>query len=151
MLTTFIRSPGLIQDIDYTSMSSPPSTLLTYTTKCLYGNEDDDAIYLVSLLEHRLNFMSLVDRGADGGICGDDMCPTPLLGRTIGVQGIGNHQLPALAIGTFGATVRRTQQGDVILIFHQHAHHSRGKSIHSSLQSEDNGVAVNPFIMTEAN
>ena len=37
----------------------------------------------------------------------------------------------------------RTQRGYIILIFHQHAYHGRGKSIHSSLQLEDNGVSVN--------
>ena len=55
---------------------------------------------------------------------------------------IDNHQLQGLAIGTFGATAR-TQKGLVILIFHQYAYHGRGKSIHSSLQLEDNGVSVN--------
>ena len=36
----------------------------------------------------------------------------------------------------------RTQRGYVILIFHQYAHHGRGKSIHSCIQLEDNSVQV---------
>ena len=33
----------------------------------------DDEVYLVSHVERRYNFKSLVDRGANGGIAGDDM------------------------------------------------------------------------------
>ena len=72
----------------------------------------------------------------------DEMRRISLTDRTIYVQGIGNHQLPGLAIGTFGATAR-TQRGIVILIFRQYAYHGLGKSVHSSLQLKDNGVAVN--------
>ena len=86
--------------------------------------------------------MSLIDRGANGGICLDELRRILLSDRTINIQGIDNHQLHGLSIGTFGATAR-TQRGTVILIFHQYAYHGRGKSIHSSLQLKDNGVTVN--------
>lgn len=62
--------------------------------------------------------------------------------RTIDVQGIDNHQVPSLRLGTFGA-VAKAKQGEVILIFCQYAHINRGKSIHSSLQLEDNNISVN--------
>ena len=68
-------------------------------------------------------------------------CPYLIGPLDSNVQGIDNNQLPGLPIGTFGVTAR-TQRGNIILVFHQYAHHSRGKSIHSSLQLEDNGVAV---------
>ena len=121
-LMTMIRSPGLIRAY---------SLERTNTTT-----------YSVSRHERLAVFLSLIDRGANGGICGDDLRKISLTERSINVQGIDNHQLQGLAIGTFGATVR-TQRGYVILIFHQYAYHGRGKSIHSSLQLEDNGVSVN--------
>jgi len=106
------------------------------------GVYPDSATYYVSSAERRLEFMSLVDRGANGGICGDDMKVISYSGRTIDVQGIDNHELPQLRICTCGGVVR-TQRGHVLLIFHQYAYHGRGKSIHSSLQLEDNQVTVN--------
>jgi hypothetical protein len=50
-------------------------------------------------------FASLIDRGANGEIAGDDMRLICFdRDRTINVQGIDNHQqLPHLKIGTFGA------------------------------------------------
>ena len=129
-LMTMIHSPGLIQHRHglhaYSSESSNNATPTTY---------------VVSV--HRLAiFLSLIDRGANGGICGDDLRRISLTDRSINVQGIGNPQLQGLAIRTSGATTR-TQRGDVVLIFHQYAYHGRGKSIHSSLQLDDNGVKVN--------
>lgn len=106
------------------------------------GEYPDNATYYVSSAERRLEFMSLVDRGANGGICGDDMKVIFYSGRTIDVQGIDNHELPQLRICTCGGVVR-TQRGHVLLLFHQYAYHGRGKSIHSSLQLEDNLVTVN--------
>ena len=64
--------------------------------------------------------------------------------RTINVQGIDNHQVPQLRLGKLGA-VAKAKHGDVevLLIFSQYAHLQRGKSIHSSLQLDDNNVEVN--------
>lgn len=64
--------------------------------------------------------------------------------RTINVQGIDNHQVPQLRLGKLGA-VAKAKHGDVevLLIFSQYAHLQRGKSIHSSLQLDDNNVVVN--------
>ena len=86
---------------------------------------------------------SLIDRGANGGIAGTDMkliayCTPP---RYIDVQGIDNHEIPKLQIGSFGA-VCRSNAGEVILEFHQYAYHGRHKSIHSCIQLEDNALSV---------
>ena len=74
-----------------------------------------------------------------GGLVGSDM-------RLIrwDVQGIDNHQVPSLGLRKFGA-VAKTKKGEVllILIFCQYAHIQNGKSIHSSLQMEDNNMTVN--------
>ena len=101
-----------------------------------------DSTYFISNMEHMHEFLSLVDRGANGGICGDDMTLISYTGRTIDVQGIDNHELPQLKLCSCGGVVR-TQRGPAILIFNQYAFHGRGKSIHSSLQLEDNKIQVN--------
>ena len=86
---------------------------------------------------------SLIDRGANGSIAGNDL---RLIAhnhpeRTISVQGINDHTVSNLVIGTFGATVR-TQHGDVVLIFNQYAKGGYANSVHSALQLEDNNVKV---------
>jgi len=99
--------------------------------------------YVISRTITRNSFDSLIDRGANGGLAGDDMRLIEYdEDRTIDVQGIDNHQVPQLRLGKFGA-VAKAKQGDVLLIFCQHAHIQRGKSIHSSLQLEDNNITVN--------
>ena len=87
-------------------------------------------------------FRSLVDRGANGGLAGDDMRKIAMSDRFIDVQGIDNHMVPHLRIGTFGAVVRTKSGSYIILIFNQYAYHGRGKSIHSCLQMMDAGVTV---------
>ena len=64
---------------------------------------------------------ALIDRGANGGIAGNDTCilnthPT----RKVDIQGIDNHQLPDIPIVTAGAVVN-TQRGEVILVMHQYS------------------------------
>ena len=95
-------------------------------------------VYHVSNTEQCHNFKSLIDRGANVGIAGDDMRlianDDPI--HTIGLQGIDNHEIPQLNIGTCCAVVC-TQRGEVILVFNHYVHNGWGKSIHSSLQLED--------------
>ena len=79
----------------------------------------DDNTYIVSRALSMTVFASLIDRGANGGIAGDDVRLIEYdRGRTINVTGIDNHQLPHLKLATFGAYAR-TQNGPVILIFNQ--------------------------------
>ena len=63
------------------------------------------------------------------------------LNVTIDAQGIDNHELPVLRIGSFGAVIT-TQKGKAILVCNQYAYHGRGQSIHSSQQLEDNNIIV---------
>jgi hypothetical protein len=61
---------------------------------------------------------ALVDRGANGGLVGNDiriMCTTD---REVDVSGIGNHQMTNLRIVTAGGVVS-TQHGEVLLVMHQ--------------------------------
>ena len=83
-----------------------------------------------------------MDRGANGGLAGDDMRKIAMSDRFIDVQGIDNHMVPHLRIGTFGAVVRTKSGSHIILIFNQYAYHGHGKSIHSCLQMMDAGVTV---------
>ena len=78
---------------------------------------------------------ALVDRGANGGIAGDDVRIINRTGRQVDVQGIDNHQIIDIPIVTAGAVIK-TQRGDVIAILHQYAYTGKGKTIHSSGQLE---------------
>ena len=74
---------------------------------------------------------SLVDRGANGGLCGTHVRLIDKTGRSIDIQGIDNNQITDVPIVTAGDIVH-TQRGPVILIFHQYAYIGHGKTIHSS-------------------
>ena len=78
---------------------------------------------------------SLVDRGANEGIAGDDVRIVEQLNRSIDIQGINNHQLNNIPIVT-AAGVAKSQKGDIIVIMHQYAYMGKGTSIHSSAQIE---------------
>jgi hypothetical protein len=61
---------------------------------------------------------ALVDRGANGGIAGDDVRIINRTGQQVNVQGIDNHQIVDIPIVTAGAIVK-TQRGEVIIFLHQ--------------------------------
>ena len=85
---------------------------------------------------------ALIDRGANGGILGDDARIIAETDRVVNVQGICDHQVTDLKIVSAGGMVD-SQHGPVIAIFHQYAHMGSGKSIHSSIQLEAFGLEVN--------
>ena len=88
------------------------------------------------------NAHSLVDRGANGGVAGEDVRVIDRTHRTVNIRGVGNHEISDIHIGTVGAVVP-TQRGEVIAIMHQYAIFGTGKTIHSSLQLEHFGNDVN--------
>ena len=65
--TSFQSEPSQESDLP------PASRLLEYNTESTYTW--DDTVYNVTRAECQLECMSLVDRGANGGICDDDMRP----------------------------------------------------------------------------
>jgi hypothetical protein len=75
--------------------------------------------YIVST-HHHTPGLSIVDRGANGGVAGDDVRVLFKTSRTVDIKGIDNHQLPDIPIGTVGGVVL-TQNGPVIAIMHQYA------------------------------
>ena len=85
---------------------------------------------------------SLIDRGANGGIAGEDVRVVFKTSRSVDIQGIDNHQMRDVDIGTVGGVVN-TLKGPVIAIFHQYALHGKGSSIHSCGQMEAFKLDVN--------
>lgn len=92
--------------------------------------------YIVSTHNSLGHHLSLVDRGANGGVGGEDV---RLISRsphhTVDIQGIDNHMMNAVPIGTVGGVVD-THRGPCVAIFHNYAYTGRGSSIHSSAQLE---------------
>ena len=90
--------------------------------------------YVVS--EHRsASQHSLVDRGSNGGVAGSDVRVISKTHRKVDIQGIDNHRLNDVEIGTVGAYVE-TQKGPIIAVFHQYALFGKGTTIHSPGQFE---------------
>jgi hypothetical protein len=79
--------------------------------------------------------LSLVDRGANGGVAGTYVCVIFKTGQTVYIRGIDNHQCTNIDIGTVGGVIQ-TQKGPVIGIMHQYALLNKGATIHSPCQFE---------------
>ena len=60
---------------------------------------------------------ALIDRGANGGIAGDDVRIISKTGRSVHIQGIDNHRINQIPIVTAGGVIT-TQKGPVIAIMH---------------------------------
>ena len=84
---------------------------------------------------------SLVDRGANGGIAGDNVRVIAKTDRKVNISGIDNHELRDLAIVTAGG-VCPTQNGEVLVIMHQYAQIPGGQTIHSPTQMESFNISV---------
>lgn len=91
--------------------------------------------YGVSSATRNLRDGALVDRGANGGIAGEDVRVLATTNKTVNVRGIDNHEVCDIPIVTC-AGVMHTQRGDVIAIMHNYAYTGRGRTIHSSAQLE---------------
>lgn len=89
-----------------------------------------------SLATHRSSKSgSLVDRGANGGIAGNDVRIINRTNKSVNVRGIDDHQITDIPLVTAGG-VAQTQKGEVIVILHQYAFTGKGKTIHSAAQLE---------------
>ena len=74
---------------------------------------------------------SLMDNGANGGMAGDDVLITAYHDHDRAqVTGFAGNSLDDMRIVTAVGLTESTD-GPVIGIFHQYAHHGKGKSIHS--------------------
>jgi hypothetical protein len=79
--------------------------------------------------------LALIDRGANGGVTGSDTWLIDKSLCSVHIQGIDDHMIKDVPIGTVGAVVN-TQHGKVIAIMHQYAYTGKGGTIHSSSQLE---------------
>ena len=77
----------------------------------------------------------LIDRGANGGLAGDDMRVIHTTPRKINIVGIDDHVLTGLNVVT-AAALLDTQKGPIIGVFHEYAHVGKGRSIHAAGQME---------------
>ena len=84
---------------------------------------------------------ALVDRGANGGMAGDDLKIIAISDRKVDVSGIDNHELTGLKIVTAGGVVK-SQRGEIIVILNQFAYIPGGKTILSCPQLEAFGMDV---------
>jgi len=91
--------------------------------------------YRISKAHRHKPDTDLVDRGANGGIAGNNLRIIETTGDIVDVEGIDNHQVTNIPIVTAGG-VTKTNKGPVIAIFHQYAHMPTSKTIHSSGQIE---------------
>ncbi len=89
---------------------------------------------------------ALVDRGANGGILGDDAMVLVKHVQCLDVTGIDNHELTQLPL-VDAASKTISQRGPVILIMHKCAYHGVGRSIHSSVQIEGHKNKVDDVSM----
>jgi hypothetical protein len=101
-----------------------------------------DVMYQVSNHKQTTLPLALIDRGANGGVVGSDTRLIDKSLRYVHIQGIDNHMIKDVPIGTVGAVVN-TQRGEVIAIMHQYAYTGKGGTIHSSGQLEWCGKDVN--------
>jgi hypothetical protein len=109
----------------------------------VYSVKMADCVYRVSTNNHSEATGALVDRGANGGIAGNDCRVIEVNDqphRYVNVEGIDGHVMERRLV-TAGV-ITHSNRGPVILIMHQYAHSGKGHSIHSSPQLEWNGVDV---------
>jgi hypothetical protein len=102
----------------------------------------NDVMYQVSNHKKTMLPLAHIDRGTNGGVAGSD---TRLIDKSlcsVHIQGINDHMIKDVLIGTVGAVVN-TQRGEVIAIMHQYAYTGKGGTIHSSGQLEWCGNDVN--------
>jgi hypothetical protein len=102
----------------------------------------NDVMYQVSNHKQMTLPLALIDRGANGGVAGSDTRLIDKSLRSVHIQGIDDHMIKDVPIGTVGAVVN-TQRGEVIAIMHQYAYTGKGGTIQSSGQLKWCGNDVN--------
>jgi hypothetical protein len=107
-----------------------------------YVTKVHDVMYQVSNHKQMTLPLALIDRCANGGVAGSDTQLIDKSLRSVHIQGIDDHMIKDVPIGTVGAVVI-TQRGEVIAIMHQYAYTGKGGTIYSSGQLEWCGNDVN--------
>jgi hypothetical protein len=102
----------------------------------------NDVMNQVSNHKRTMLPLALIDRGTNGGVAGSDTWLIDKSLCSVHIQGIDDHMIKDVPIGTVGAVVN-TQHGEVIAIMHQYAYTGKGGTIHSSGQLKWCGNDVN--------
>jgi hypothetical protein len=102
----------------------------------------NDVMYQVSNHKQTMLPLALNDHGTNGGVAGSDTCLIDQSLHSVHIQGIDDHMIKDIPIGTVGAVIN-TQRGDVIAIMHQYVYTGKGGTIHSSGQLKWCGNDVN--------
>jgi hypothetical protein len=77
----------------------------------------NDVMYQVSNHKQTMLPLLLIDRGANGGVAGSNTWLIDKSLHSVHIQGIDDHMIKDVLIGTAGAVVS-TQRGEVIAIMH---------------------------------
>jgi hypothetical protein len=77
----------------------------------------NDVMYQVSNHKQTMLPLLLIDRGANGGVAGSNTWLIDKSLHSVHIQGIDDHMIKDVRIGTAGAVVS-TQRGEVIAIMH---------------------------------
>ena len=106
------------------------------TVNTLRHEEDRGRLRVSVNASERQSRGSLVDRGANGGILGNDAVVIAVhRDRVVDVSGIDNHEINGLKIVDATAKVL-TQRGPAILVLQQYAYHGLLRTIHAAGQIE---------------
>jgi hypothetical protein len=98
--------------------------------------------YRVNTRQVHPSGLSLVDRGANGGVAGGKVrVLAESAGHFVSLTGLDNQEVPDLPICTV-AGYGCNQNGPAILIMHQYAYLGQGKTIHLSSQFESFGIEM---------
>ena len=98
-------------------------------------NIKTNTTYQVAVTRSQRTRGALLDRGANGGLLGDDCRVISKTDRYVNVAGFDNHERSDIRVGT-GASYIKTQRGPAIAIWHQYGIIGEGKSVHSCIQLE---------------
>ena len=115
--------------------------LPTQVSPSAYKGHTVTATYNVSQDSRHL-YSTLVDRGANGVVSGNDLRLVQSHNTCTHLTGVGDNTIRDLPLVTCGGTAR-TNRGDVILLFCWGAHLPEGKTIASAGQMEHHGWTVN--------
>jgi len=117
---------------------------VTYTVKNHERpvKDPERPVYRVSNTSRTQETGSLMDRGSNGGVAGEDCRVIEFHPhRKADLIGIDQHMMTGLRIATVGGYVKSTV-GPIIIVMHQYAHTGRGISIHSPGHWEYYGANV---------
>jgi hypothetical protein len=107
-----------------------------------YVTKLNNVMYQVSNHKQTMLPLALIDRGTNGGVARSDTWLIDKSLYSVHIQGINNHMIKDVPIGTVGAVIN-TQRGEVIAIMHQYEYTGKGSTIHSSSQLEWCGNDIN--------